>query len=69
MRSFFLKLIAFSIILLLLQAAVSAMAPPELPEEILMLDQQLQAGVDIVYFGDSTLIYPQEEPSIPEILR
>jgi acetyl esterase/lipase len=69
MRSFFLKLIAFSIILLILQLAVSAMHPPELPEEILALEQQLRAGVDIVYLGDSTLIYPEGEPSIPEILR
>ncbi|MCL4294276.1 MAG: hypothetical protein KJ077_01040 [Anaerolineae bacterium] len=69
MRNFFLKLIAFIAILLTLQAAVSAMRPPELPPEILALDQQLQAGVDTVYFGDSILIYPEGEPTIPEILR
>lgn len=69
MRYFFLKLIAFIAILLTLQAAVSAMRPPELPPEILALDQQLQAGVDTVYFGDSILIYPEGEPTIPEILR
>ena len=69
MRSFFLKLISFGIILLILQAAVSAMHPPELPEQILALEQQLRAGVDIVYLGDSTLIYPEGEPTIPELLR
>ncbi len=69
MRDFFLKLVAFIAILLTIQVVVSAMHPPELPEEILELDQQLQAGVDIVYFGDSTLIYPEGEPTIPEILR
>ena len=68
-RDFFLKLVAFIAILLTIQVVVSAMHPPVLPEEILELDQQLQAGVDIVYFGDSTLIYPEGEPTIPEILR
>src|SRR5262245_54998406 len=69
MRNFFLKLIAFIAILLTLQVAVSAMHPAELPKEILELDQQLQDGVDIVYLGDSTLIHPVGEPTIPEILR
>ena len=69
MRDFFLKLVAFIAILLTIQVVVSAMHPPVLPEEILELDQQLQAGVDIVYFGDSTLIYPEGEPTIPEMLR
>ena len=69
MRNFFLKLVIFVAILLTVQVVVSAMHPPELPEQILELDQQLQAGVDIVYFGDSTLIYPAGEPTIPEILR
>jgi hypothetical protein len=45
------------------------MHPPELPEEIVALDQQLQKGADIVYFGDSILIHPAGEPTIPEILR
>lgn len=69
MRNFFLKLIAFIAVLLTIQVAVSAMSPPTLPEEILALDQQLQDGVDILYFGDSTLIHPAGEPTIPEILR
>jgi hypothetical protein len=69
MRSFFLKSIAFIAILLTMQIAVSAMHPPELPKEILELDQQLQDGVEVVYFGDSTLILPEGEPTIPEILR
>lgn len=68
MRSFALKLIVFIVILLTMQATVSAMYPPELPEEILALDQQLQAGVDVVYFGDSTLIHPEGEPTLPELL-
>lgn len=45
------------------------MDPPELPDEILALDEQLQNGIDILYLGDSTLIYPTGEPTIPEILR
>lgn len=69
MRNFFLKLMAFIALLLVAQVAVSAMVPPELPKEILALDQQLQAGVDTVYLGDSILIYPAGEPTIPEILR
>ena len=69
MRNFLLKLIAFIVVLTTIQVAVSAMNPPELPEEILALDQQLQAGVDTLYFGDSILIHPVGEPTIPEILR
>ncbi|MCK6624027.1 MAG: alpha/beta fold hydrolase [Anaerolineae bacterium] len=69
MRNFFLKLAAFSAILLTIQVVVSAMYPPELPTEILSLDQQLQAGVNVVYLGDSTLIHPLGEATIPEILR
>ncbi|HEX9922367.1 MAG TPA: lipase family protein [Anaerolineae bacterium] len=69
MMNFALKLTAFVAILLTMHVAVSAMDPPELPEEILALDRQLQEGVDIVYLGDSTLFYPVGEPTIPEILR
>jgi predicted esterase len=69
MRNFLLKLIAFITILLTIQAAVSAVYPPALPKEILELDQQLQAGVDTIYLGDSILIHPLGEPTLPEILR
>lgn len=69
MRNFLLKLVAFGAVLLVMQLAVAAMHPPELPEEIVILDQQLQAGVEVVYLGDSTLIHPEGEPTIPEILR
>ncbi|HXW01312.1 MAG TPA: hypothetical protein VEC93_23075, partial [Anaerolineae bacterium] len=69
MRNFFLKLIAFITILLTIQLAVSAVYPSALPKEILELDQQLQAGVDTIYLGDSILIHPLGEPTLPEILR
>ena len=69
MKKFSFKLTAFVAILLAFQVVVSAMRPSDLPQEILELDQQIQAGVDIIYFGDSTLIYPEGESTIPEILR
>lgn len=69
MRNFFLKLIAFTALLFTLQAIASVIRPPKLPQEILALDQHLQAGVDTVYLGDSILIYPPGEPTIPEMLR
>lgn len=69
MRNFFLKLITFVALLLTLQAAVSAIRPPKLPQEILALDQYLQADVDLIYLGDSILIYPAGEPTIPEMLQ
>ncbi|MCB0214704.1 MAG: hypothetical protein KDJ52_35525, partial [Anaerolineae bacterium] len=69
MKGFFLKFVLFVSLLLTAQVAVSAMDPPELPDEILALDEQLQNGIDILYLGDSTLIYPTGEPTIPEILR
>jgi hypothetical protein len=68
-RKFFLKLTIFMAILLALQVAVSTVYPPELPAEILALDRQLQAGVDTIYLGDSILIYPLGELTLPEILR
>lgn len=69
MKSFLLKVILFILLLLTAQVVVSAMDPPELPPEILTLDDQLQKGIDILYLGDSTLIHPVGEPTIPDILR
>lgn len=69
MQRFFVKFMAFLAILLAIQVLVSILNPPELPEEIVALEQQIQAGVDILYLGDSTLIHPVGEPTIPEILR
>ena len=69
MKAFFIKLSIFVITLLALQAGITVIYPPELPEEILQLEEQLQNGADIIYLGDSTLTYPAGEVTTVEILQ
>jgi len=69
MKPFLVKLLLFVIAVCLLQLAISALYPPHLPDEILQLDRYLQDDTDIIYFGDSTLIYPVGEVTTGEILQ
>lgn len=69
MKSFFLKLFLIAAAVLTVQVLISALYPPELPAEILRLEQHLQSGDDIIFLGDSTLIYPTGEVTTGEILQ
>ena len=69
MKTIAAKLAAFGLVLALLQFLVSSVFPAEIPQEVLLLDQDLSDGVDIVYLGDSTLTLPVGEVTTGEILQ
>jgi pimeloyl-ACP methyl ester carboxylesterase len=69
MKDFAIKLSGFTFFLVLLQILVSMVFPAEIPPEIVRLDEYLADGVDIVYFGDSTLSLPEGEVTTGEILQ
>ncbi|MCB9100547.1 MAG: alpha/beta fold hydrolase [Anaerolineales bacterium] len=69
MKPLLLKLLLFVTLLFILQLAVTALYPPHLPDEISQLDRYLQDDTDIIYFGDSTLIYPVGQVTTGEILQ
>ena len=69
MKDFAIKLSGFTFFLVLLQILVSIVFPAEIPPEIVRLDESLADGVDIVYFGDSTLSLPEGEVTTGEILQ
>jgi len=69
MKDFAIKLSGFTFFLVLLQILVSIVFPAEIPPEIVRLDEYLADGVDIVYFGDSTLSLPEGEVTTGEILQ
>lgn len=69
MKVFFLKLLLFVAALLTMQMVGASLYPPDLPDEILQLDRHLRNGADIIFLGDSTVIYPAGEVSTAEILQ
>ncbi len=69
MKSFAVRLLVFFLLLVGTQSIVSALNPPEVPKEILQLDDLVATQADILYFGDSTVGYSDDEPSTAEILQ
>ena len=69
MKVFFIKLLLFVAALLSMQMVGATLYPPDLPDEILQLDRHLRNGADIIFLGDSTMIYPAGEVSTAEILQ
>ncbi|MCB0208414.1 MAG: hypothetical protein KDJ52_03770 [Anaerolineae bacterium] len=69
MRTFLIKLLIFMAVVVVLQVVTSALYPPDLPTEIMQLDHHLQTGADVIYLGDSTLMYPLGEITTGDILQ
>jgi hypothetical protein len=69
MKSLAARLLAFILLLALLQLLVATAFPAEIPQEVLRLEEHLSNRVDIIYLGDSTLTYPVGEVTTGEILR
>ena len=69
MKNFCTRLLLFVSLLILVHVLVSVAFPVELPPEVLRLDEHLRDGVDVHYFGDSTLYYPVGEVTTGEILQ
>jgi len=55
MTKLLVKIIAFSGLVIVLQAVVTAVFPPKTPREVRLLNRYLEERVDIIYFGDSTV--------------
>lgn len=66
---FAVKLSLLGLMLFFLQILVSGLFPPQIPQEVLRLQEYLAAGVDIVYLGDSTLFYPIGQVTTGELLQ
>ncbi|MBN1581574.1 MAG: hypothetical protein JXA89_12795 [Anaerolineae bacterium] len=64
-----LKVFAFLILLVLIQGLVSILFPAPLPAKIVQFDRYLTQGIDLLYFGDSTLVLPAGEVTTGEILQ
>ena len=69
MKRFVAKLGAFVLLLVVGQLLVSAAFPPQVPREVLRLEEHLQDGADVIYVGDSTLTYPVGEVTTGELLQ
>lgn len=69
MKRFLVKLLIFMLALLGAQTAVAAVYPFPIPDDILTFQEYLESGVDIIYFGDSTLWYPVDSQTTAEILQ
>jgi acetyl esterase/lipase len=69
MRNWSIQLSIFVLVLAVAQVLVAGLFPAEIPPEILHLDAYLADGVDVIYFGDSTLIYPLGQVTTGEILQ
>jgi dienelactone hydrolase len=69
MKSLAVRLLAFILLLALLQFTVSSVFPVEIPQEILHAQKYLSDQVDIIYLGDSTLSLPAGEVTTGEILQ
>jgi acetyl esterase/lipase len=64
-----LKLAVSCLVLVFLQFFVAGVFPAEIPQEVLRLQEYLDAEVDVVYLGDSTLAFPVGEVTTAEILQ
>ena len=69
MRGFAVRLGAFALLLVVLQFLVSVAFPAPIPKEIVRLEEHLEAGADVIYLGDSTLLYPAGEVTTGEIVQ
>ncbi len=69
MKSFLVRSALFVALLLGVQAAVALVYPAQIPAEILKFEALLNGGVDVLYFGDSTLWYPRGGETTPQILQ
>jgi pimeloyl-ACP methyl ester carboxylesterase len=64
-----LKIPVFILLLFLAHGAISILFPVSLPAEIEQFDRYLEEGVDVLYYGDSTLVLPAGEVTTGEILQ
>jgi hypothetical protein len=64
-----LKIPVFIALLVVIHSGISLLFPASLPAEIVQFDRYLTEGVDVLYFGDSTLILPVGEVTTGEILQ
>jgi acetyl esterase/lipase len=64
-----LKLLVSCLVLVILQLTVSSLFPADIPQEVLQLQEYLDAQADIVYLGDSTLTFPVGEVTLGEIVQ
>ena len=69
MKALLLKLAVACLVLVLLQFLVAGVFPAELPREVLQVQELLDAEVDVLYLGDSTLLFPEGEVTTGEILQ
>lgn len=69
MTRFWLKLSIFAAALLAAQLLIAKLYPPELPAEILRLQDYLDHNVEVIYLGDSTLTYPLDQITTAELLQ
>ncbi|MFN2242025.1 MAG: lipase family protein [Anaerolineae bacterium] len=69
MRNWSIRLSIFALVLAVAQVLVASLFPAEIPPEITRLDAYLADGVDVIYFGDSTLTYPLGQVTTGEILQ
>ena len=69
MKPFLLKLAILLTLLLLLQVMVAFVYPFAIPPEVTQFDQYLDAQVEILYFGDSTLWHPSGSQTTAQMLQ
>ncbi|MBX3013894.1 MAG: hypothetical protein KF832_20395 [Caldilineaceae bacterium] len=69
MRRFLVKLLVLSLLFLLGQVVVAYFYPSPVPETVLHFQALLDDGVDILYFGDSTLWHPTGTQSTASMLQ
>jgi len=69
MRNWSIRLSIFALVLAVAQVLVAGLFPAEIPPEIVRLDAYLADGVEVIYFGDSTLTYPLGQVTTGEILQ
>jgi len=69
MNAFLKKLAILLPLLILLQVVVGVIYPMEIPAEIEHFQQLLAEEVEILYFGDSTVWYPPDAQTTPQILQ
>ena len=69
MKPFLLKLAILLTLLMLLQVMVAFVYPFAIPAEVAQFEQYLDARVEILYFGDSTLWHPLGSQTTAQMLQ
>jgi len=64
-----LKIPLFILLLIVVHVGIATLFPAPLPDQVVQLDRYLEQGVDVLYFGDSTLLMPFGEVTTGEILQ